>query len=149
MPQLIIKRSDGGVSMGPMETGADPAAEVAKWAESSGLTAVSWRVSDASVTHPTDRTFRDAWTDDNPGDQVDVDMPKARTIHMNRIRVVRDAELAKLDIAWSRAMAKGVGADVIEAKRQKLRDLPQTFDLTSSATPEELKAMWPNELPKT
>lgn len=33
-----------------------------------------------------------------------------------------------------------------DAERQKLRDIPQSFDLTMAATPEELKNLWPSEL---
>jgi hypothetical protein len=83
-----------------------------------------------------DRTFRDAWKPD-----LTVDMPKARAIHMDRIRVVRDKELARLDIEQLK------GSDVA-AQKQALRDIPQTFDLTAATTPDDLKALWPADLPK-
>ena len=35
----------------------------------------------------------------------------------------------------------------IAAEKQVLRDIPQTFDLTTD-TPEELKDKWPKGLPK-
>lgn len=70
---------------------------------------------------------------------VKVNMNKARDIHMGRIRGARDIKLAKLDIEQLK------GEDVAEEK-QTLRDLPNTFDLTSASTPEELKALWPNKL---
>ena len=34
----------------------------------------------------------------------------------------------------------------IALAKQALRDLPQTFDLSSPVTPDELKAAWPDEL---
>jgi hypothetical protein len=91
-------------------------------------------------TVPRDRIFREAWAAD-----LTVDMPKARLIHMNRIRVERDKELKRLDMEWSRKTAQGdtVGAANAEADRQRMRDLPQTFDLASATTPEALKARWP------
>ena len=42
---------------------------------------------------PPNRDFRNAWA--HTGSKVEVDMPRARDIHMNRIRVGRDAELEK------------------------------------------------------
>ena len=76
-----------------------------------------------------DRTFRAAWKAVPGG--VEVDMPRARVIHMGRIRVKRDKELKRLDIE----QLKGVD---VEAQKQVLRDLPQTIDLATAATPEEL-----------
>ena len=92
-------------------------------------------------------TFRDAWED--TGAAVQINMPKARVIHMNRIRATRDVELAKLDVPFMRAVED---SDVVEQVRitnlkRTLRDIPQTFDLSAYATPEELKAAWPAALP--
>lgn len=83
---------------------------------------------------PDDRTFRGAWVK-NGGD-IGCDMEKARAIHMDRIRAVRDKELARLDIEQLK------GSDVA-AEKQRLRDIPQTVDLSGAATPEELNALWP------
>lgn len=47
---------------------------------------------------PTDRTVVDAW--ECTAGQVSVNMPKARVIHMDRIRKARNAELAKLDVPF-------------------------------------------------
>lgn len=90
-------------------------------------------------TYPQDRYFRSAWKID--GASVGVDMDKAREIHMGRIRESRDKELAKLDIEARRGNDNPVRA-------QYLRDLPQTFSLAEFATPEDLKAAWPADLPR-
>ena len=58
---------------------------------------------------------------------------------MDEIRKVRNKKLEELDVETLR------GVDVQE-KKQKLRDIPSTFDLTKAATPKDLKALWPNEL---
>lgn len=130
---IKIARSDGGVSI--MRTIGAPDAEVKKWEQASNLMAVSYsEIADDDV--PQDRTFRDAWTPD-----LTVDMPKARDIHMDRIRLVRDEEMKKLDIEQLK------GRDVT-AEKQKLRDIPQTFDLTKAKTAAELKALWPAVLPR-
>ena len=81
---------------------------------------------------------------------VNVNMTKARTIHMDAIRVVRNAELAAKDITFMRAVEAGDAAaqSTIGTEKQVLRDLPTTFDITTDAgTPELLKGLWPTELP--
>ena len=77
-----------------------------------------------------------------------INMDKARGIHMDRIREVRNAELAKKDIEYMKALEADDGsAKIIAAEKKALRDIPQTFDLTTD-TPEELKEKWPEGLPK-
>lgn len=99
----------------------------------------------------TDRYFRDAvvWDDASPN-KCSCSMPKARGIHMNNIRKSRDAELAALDTPWIKALEAG---NVLEQQRiamekQRLRDIPQTFDLATFITTETLKAAWPANLPR-
>jgi len=81
---------------------------------------------------------------------VSVNMTKARAIHLEEIRKVRNAELVKEDITFMRAVEAG-DTDTqatIATKKQTLRDLPATFDITTGVdTPEKLKAKWPAELP--
>jgi hypothetical protein len=81
---------------------------------------------------------------------INVNMTKARVIHMDAIRVVRNAELVKEDVTFMRAVedADTDAQATIKAKKQTLRDLPATFDITTDVdTPEKLKAKWPTELP--
>lgn len=110
---------------------------------------VSFRVvptSEASVI-PFDKTFRNAWED--TGVIVQVNMPKGRLIHMDRIRNVRDAELEKESGSRFRQPPEieELFTPARKARLRELRDIPQTFDLEPFATPEELKAAWPTELP--
>lgn len=97
---------------------------------------------------PVDRYFRNAWTDDNNTDTVDVDMEKARNIQMTNIRKVRNEKLQALDIATMKALSLGDSeqATDIESQKQVLRDIPQTFDLSVYETPEDLKEAMPEEL---
>jgi hypothetical protein len=82
---------------------------------------------------------------------INVNMAKARVIHMNNIRAIRNRELAAKDITFMRAVEDG-DADAqatIKNEKQNLRDIPQTFDITTGVdTPEQLKAKWPDGLPK-
>ena len=81
---------------------------------------------------------------------INVNMGKARVIHMDAIRVVRNAELVAKDVTFMRAVEAGDASaqSTIGAEKQTLRDLPATFDITTGVdTPEKLKAKWPSELP--
>jgi hypothetical protein len=97
------------------------------------------------------RVFRDAWEEGaSDGPAVQVNMPRARGIHMDRIRLVRNEELAKEDINVLKAIEVGDTAaqSTVATKKQTLRDIPQTFDLTTdNDTPDELDQKWPSELP--
>ena len=90
-----------------------------------------------------------AWEMDSDGTPK-VNMDKARVVQMDRIRVMRDKELAAKDITFMRAVEDG-NADAqatIKTEKQSLRDIPQTFDITTGVdTPEKLKAKWPDGLP--
>jgi hypothetical protein len=95
-----------------------------------------------------DREFRDAW--ECLETTVQVNMPKARVLHMDAIRASRNAELVKEDVTFMRAVEEGDtdAQATIKTKKQTLRDLPATFDITTDAgTPELLKVKWPTELP--
>jgi hypothetical protein len=81
---------------------------------------------------------------------VNVNMTKARAIHLDEIRRVRNEELVKEDVTFMRAVeAEDTDAQAtIKTKKQTLRDIPATFDITTDVdTPEKLKAKWPTELP--
>jgi hypothetical protein len=142
MRTLAITRTDGGISiMRVLQDDANLDQEVGKC----GLDVVDYRVIEEADV-PTDRTFRNAWTDTQ--EAIEVDMEKAKVFHMERIRAARTPQLQALDIEWMKAMGKmdQPAADKIEAQRQALRDLPQTLDLSKATTPDALKSLWPKEL---
>lgn len=97
---------------------------------------------------PEDRYFRNAWTDDNESLTVDVDMSKARDIQMDAIRALRDEKLKTLDTAALIAVSQQdfVLSSSLEAEKQVLRDIPDTFNLEVYITPEALKDAIPEEL---
>jgi len=79
---------------------------------------------------------------------VIINMAKARGIQMDKIREVRNVELVKKDIEFMKALEADDGSHLaIAAEKQVLRDIPQTFDLTTE-TPEQLKELWPEGLSK-
>ena len=90
-----------------------------------------------------------AWEMDDDGTPK-VNMTKARAVHMDTIRVSRDAELVKEDLNMLKALEAGDSSaqGTVNTKKQTLRDIPATFDITTDVdTPEKLKAKWPSELP--
>ena len=93
------------------------------------------------------RDFRNAWEQGTDG-TIQTNMPKARSIHMGKIRDARVGVLSSLDKDWSKftGQKKTVEADEVEAKRQALRDIPQTFDLERYTTTRTLLRAWPKEI---
>lgn len=95
--------------------------------------------------HPVEHAFMGAWRHLGGGN-IAIDMPKARALKLTRIRAERDGRFPPLDAEWMKATGqkKSMEADAIEARRQHLRELPQTVDLEAIATPETLAAFDPD-----
>lgn len=95
------------------------------------------------------RVFRNAWRH-HVRDKIQVDPAKATEIHLHRIRKARERQLAKLDADWMKASGRGkkAEADAVEAKREFLRNLPQTLieAAKNMANVDELHAFWPEDL---
>jgi len=136
MKKIVFKNLDG--SCGIIIPAPDWAGTLEELAAKDVPAGLTWRIVDATVI-PTDRTFREAWTDDNPTTTIDVDMTKARSVHMAKIREERNKRLDQLD----KKQLQGLD---VATEKQTLRDLPQTLDLTVAKSPTELKALWPKEL---
>ena len=99
------------------------------------------------LTDLPERYFRNAFR--CPSGIVQIDMPLARGVHMDNIRVVRNRELAKVSGSPGRQPEELEAIFTKERKTrlQYLRDIPQTYDLTTPGnTPAELRAMWPPSL---
>ena len=95
---------------------------------------------------PGDRYFRNAWKANT--NLIEIDHEKACDIHMNNLRRERDEKLKALDIDFQIALEKG-DADaqkVIAARKQQLRDMPATFDLSAIKDLNALKASKPDYL---
>lgn len=90
---------------------------------------------------PVDRTFRNAWERQN--NAVAVNMPKARNLKRDMIRVERAAELERLDVEFMRALENGNAGEQnrIKAEKQRYRDVPANPKIEQAATPDALKAL--------
>ena len=146
--KTVIKCTDGSVAVMTLVAGANLDEAISKWKQAHPNKYLSHReMPDDAV--PTDRTFRDAWTDTTPELTIDIDMAKARGIHLGRIRIKRNAELSKLDTQATKAQDIGDAATLtqIRARKQELRDLPVTLapTLASAASVDALNAIQPLE----
>ena len=144
--KTVIKCIDGSVAVMTLVEGADLKTALRKWGDVNPGKYISHRQMEDSAI-PTDREFREAWADTTPEAVIDINMVKARRIHLDRIRAKRDAELARLDIEGIRAEDLGLVDDLakIRAKKQILRDIPQTIQvaLDMAKTVDELRAIKP------
>ena len=100
-----------------------------------------------SADLPQSRVFRDEW--ECIGGKVNPNMPKARLKHMNRLRPVRNDELEKESGSKYRLppAIEALLPTETKTKLQRLRDIPQTFDLEQYTTPEALQEAWPDDIP--
>lgn len=102
--------------------------------------AKSWRIIN-DVTIPTDRYFRNAWTD--KGLSIGVDIAKAKEIHKENLRTARASLLDQLDVSYMRADEAGnkkLKAE-ITAKKQALRDITDHPDFKKARTVAQIKAI--------
>jgi len=143
--RIAYKNSDGGVSIvipTPefCKNNANSMAELLASSIHEGAIFEELKVDDI----PTDRYFRNAWRL-NGG--IHTDMDCARGIHLDCLRKVRNEKLEELDVTFQRALeSKDVAAqDSIAAKKQALRDMPNSVDL-SALSEQELKNYLPDIL---
>jgi len=87
-------------------------------------------------TVPTDRTFRNAWKDDNG---IKVDMVKAKDLTKDRLRNERNPLLEAQDVLFQRALESGASTAEIVKEKQRLRDITKQVDGITSL--DELKAL--------
>lgn len=108
----------------------------------------------SSTDVPEDRTFRNAWALELDG--ITVDMPTAKELHIDSLRVLRKPVINATDVEFRKALEKvdfisllgkeiGGPIEAIKAKTQALRDVTEV-DLSSVKTPEELKQAVPEVL---
>jgi len=144
--KTIIKCTDGSLAVMTLVDGANLNEALKKWGDvNPGMYLSHREMPDEAI--PVDRTFRNAWEDNTPELVIDINMTKARDIHLDNIRVKRNAELAKLDIEAIKAQDMGdtEALTQIRARKQELRDLPVTLApiLANAVTTDKLKAIQP------
>jgi len=143
--KIVIKKTDG-VDIMTVIGASDSSELLRRWRDFNVGKYISHReMPDDAI--PEDRTFRDAWADATPELTIDIDMGKAREIHLDRIRIKRNAKLSYLDIEAMKAQDIGdaEALEQIRAQKQELRDLPATLAPTLGAanSVDALKAIQP------
>ena len=100
------------------------------------------QVDASTVTVPSDRHFRGAWTLN--GKVISEDMDAAKVIFKDKIREVRAPLLDAEDVVYMKAL-EADDADAKTAsvnKKKALRDAPAASAITSADTIAKLKAAW-------
>ena len=100
------------------------------------------QVDASTVTVPSDRHFREAWTLN--GKVISEDMTKAKEIFKDKIREVRAPLLDAEDVVYMKAL-EADDADAKTAsvtKKKALRDAPAAQAITAADTIAKLKAAW-------
>lgn len=134
--KIVLKGKDGSVAIMTLTEGADKTNAIRKFKESHDKGFYVDHI-EFEGDLPLDREFRDAWT--LKGSKIVVDSIKAASIHIERVRHIRNKELAKLDAEQLRHLSDAEKLKELEKKKQLLRDLP-----------ENVKGLkWPSILPKT
>ena len=100
------------------------------------------QVDASTVTVPSDRHFRGAWTLN--GKVISEDMTKAKEIFKDKLREVRAPLLDAEDVVYMKAL-EADDADAKTAsvtKKKALRDAPAAQAITDADTIAKLKAAW-------
>jgi hypothetical protein len=100
------------------------------------------QVDASTVTVPSDRHFRGAWTLN--GKVISEDMAKAKEIFKDKIREVRAPLLDAEDVVYLKALeADDASAKTASVNKKKaLRDAPAAQAITDADTIAKLKAAW-------
>lgn len=135
-----IEMNDGSVAI--MQTNGEALPEdcIAKWQDGERAKVVAITAIEAQAI-PEDRLFRNAWTLSNG--KIEHDTEKARDIKRDMLRAERSPLLESLDAEQMKLLAAGdkEAALVIEAKKQKLRDITQSEELLAANTIEDIMAV--------
>ena len=96
----------------------------------------------STVTMPSDRHFRNAWTLN--GKVISEDMTAAKKIFQDKIREVRQPLLEAEDVVYMKALEAGDSSaqSASVTKKKALRDAPAASAISSADTIAKLKAAW-------
>ena len=104
------------------------------------------QVDASTVTVPSDRHFREAWS--LSGSVVSEDLTKAKEIFKDKIREVRKPLLEAEDVVYMKALeADDASAKTASVtKKTNLRNAPAASAITSASSINALKAAWDTDL---
>lgn len=125
---IVLKRNDGHVAIMNLTDGSDKNNAIQKFQEQHPEFIEHYEYEGELP----DREFRDAWEFKN--NKVVVNLDKAKMIHMERIRELRNKNLEELD---KEQLRYGMTKE-IKRKKQLLRDAPVKIMVDVSKSPIEL-----------
>ena len=104
------------------------------------------KVDASTVTVPSDRHFREAWS--LSGNVISEDLTKAKEIFKDKIREVRKPLLEAEDVVYMKALeADDASAKTASVtKKTNLRNAPAASAITSASSITALKAAWDTDL---
>jgi len=104
------------------------------------------QVDASTVTVPSDRHFREAWS--LSGNVISEDLTKAKEIFKDKIREVRKPLLEAEDVVYMKALeADDASAKTASVtKKTNLRNAPAASAITSASSITALKAAWDTDL---
>lgn len=104
------------------------------------------QVDASTVTVPSDRHFRGAWT--LSGNVISEDLTKAKEIFKDKIREVRKPLLEAEDVVYMKALeADDASAKTASVtKKTNLRNAPAASAITNASSITALKAAWDTDL---
>lgn len=133
MSKIIYTQSDGTVAV------IHPAGGDASKAIKDVPDGVAYEIIDDSAV-PTDRSFRNAWVQENK--TIKTDMTKAKNLHRENIRNSRKYKFPKLDAEYNKLVEKSADTTAVVAKKQALRDAPADSAIEAASDEAALKAQW-------
>jgi hypothetical protein len=138
MPFIIYPQSDGQVAV---IFPADSSLSIEEIAAKDVPAGLPYKIVDSLDM---DNDYFNAYDySEDTGAEVNID--RAKEVHLDKFRAARAPKLAALDVAFMRAVEQGDSAkqaEIAEAK-QELRDITKT---PLPDTLEEIKACWPSTL---
>ena len=104
------------------------------------------QVDASTVTVPSDRHFREAWS--LSGNVISEDLTKAKEIFKEKIREVRKPLLEEEDVVYMKALeADDASAKTASVtKKTNLRNAPAASAITNASSITALKAAWDEDL---
>lgn len=147
--KYLIKHKDGSVAIMILSSNDYKVSdEISKWDPIYQEKVLSYcALKEESL--PKDDYFRDAWI--HEGDEINIDLEKAKEIHRLELRRLRKSKLQRLDIKFMRASETSDEERKKEviALKQYLRDITQHPDLLNAKTSEDIKNFMPDILKET
>lgn len=142
--RIIIKNADGTV--GILIPGKNTTRSIEEIAKKDIPAGASYKIVEASEVPPKDE-YRGAWEVDADF-KVKHNMNKARELHKEKIRKLREPKLAALDIEYQKADEEGDNNKKkdIAAKKKKLRDATKHSAIDAAQSIDQLKIAALNEL---